>query len=320
MNKTTATPRSTKIPTESARTSGRGAELWKRIAKYRSYYLMLAPAIVFYILFHYVPMYGVRIAFYEYGIMGIKEFIGFENYRYLFASSRFFIAFRNTLVISGVNLLFAMLLNIGVALLLNEIGSRAFKRFMQTMIYLPHFLSWVVVASIFTMLLAPQTGIINAFLEQLGVKPIYFLVSEAWWRKIFIFIYRWKETGWGTIIYLAALAGIDPQLYEAATIDGAGRIRQAWHITLPGLETTILIVFIISLSRILNVFQQVFVLYNPLVYKVADVIGTYTYRIGFEQADYDYATAIGLFRSVVSLVLVLLANYLSVRIRKQSIL
>ena len=298
----------------------RRIDIWRKIFKYRSHYLMLAPAVVFYILFHYVPMYGVRIAFYEYGILGIKEFIGLENYRYLFASSRFFTALRNTVVISGLNLLFAMVFNIGFALLLNELYRRSFKRFMQTVIYLPHFLSWVVVASLFTMLLAPQTGIVNAFLQKIDVKPTYFLVSEFWWRKVFIFIYRWKETGWGTIIYLAALAGIDPQLYEAARIDGAGRLRQAWHITLPGLETTILVVFIISLSSILNVFQQVFVLYNPLVYKVADVIGTYTYRIGFEQADYDYATAIGLFRSVIALVLVLMANYLSKKIRKQSIL
>ena len=281
---------------------------------------MLAPAILFYILFHYVPMYGVRIAFYDYGIFGIKGFIGLENFRYLFASSRFWTAFFNTLIISGANLAIAMVLNVGFALLLNEIRRRWFKRFVQTIVYLPHFLSWVVIASIFTMLLAPQTGIVNAILDQLGLERVYFLASEKWWRSVFIFINRWKETGWGTIIYLAALTGVDPELYEAATIDGAGRMRQTWHITLPALQTTILIVLIMDLSHVLNIFQPVFVLYNPIVYHVADVLGTYTYRVGFEQADYDYATAIGLFRSVVSFVLVMGANWLSRLIRKESIL
>jgi putative aldouronate transport system permease protein len=300
------------------RTGGGG--LIRRMIKFRTLYLMLLPAILFYVLFHYVPMYGVRIAFFEFGIFGIKEFIGLENFRYLFASSRFWNAFWNTLIISGANLALATVMNVGFALLLNEIRRKTLKQIVQTVVYLPHFLSWVVVAAIFTMLLAPQTGILNAAIRKLGGEPVYFLASERWWRPVFLAINRWKETGWGTIIYLAALAGIDPQLYEAARIDGAGRLKQAWYITLPSLQTTILIVFIISLSRVLNIFQPVFVLYNPIVYSVSDVLGTYTYRVGFEQADYDYATAIGLFRSVISFTLVMGANWLSKLIRKESIL
>ncbi len=294
--------------------------LFRRIYKYRFLYMMLAPALLFYLLFHYVPMYGIRIAFYEYGILGIKKFIGIENFRYLFKSDRFWTAFTNTLIISGANLAIGMFLNIAFALLLSEIKFQGPKKFIQTIVYLPHFLSWVVVASIFTMILSPETGIVNAVIKRLGGEPVYFLAAEAWWRKAFIFINRWKETGWGAIIYLAALSGIDPQLYEAATMDGAGRLRQTWHITLPGLQTTILIVFLVQLSRIFNIFQPVFVLYNPVVYRVADVIGTYTYRVGFEQADYDYSTAIGLFRSVIAMLLVLAANFMSKLIRKESIL
>lgn len=292
----------------------------RRVRKYKALYAMLAPAFLFYILFHYIPMYGVRIAFYDFGVRGIKGFIGLENFRYLFASSRFWAAFRNTLIISGVDLACAMVLNVGFALLLNEIQVKGFKKTVQTIVYLPHFLSWVVLASIFTMLLSPETGFINAIIKQLGLKSVYFLTNDKWWRPVFIFIHRWKETGWGTIIFLAALSGVDPQLYEAATIDGAGRLKQVRHITLPAISTTFFIVLIINLSRVLNIFQPIFVLYNPIVYNVSDVIGTYTYRVGIVQADYDYATAIGLFRSVVALVLVLTANFISKKVKGESIL
>jgi putative aldouronate transport system permease protein len=292
----------------------------KKIIKYKALYLMLTPMILFLVLFKYIPMYGIRIAFYEFGIMGIRDFIGLENFRYLFASDRFWTSFFNTLIISGINLVLATIINIAFALLLNEVSHRGSKKIIQTVVYLPHFLSWVVVASLFTMILSPETGIINGVIEKFGGNPIYFLVDEKWWRPSFLFINRWKETGWGTIIYLAALTGIDPQLYEAAKIDGAGRLRQTFAITLPSLQTTILVVFIMSLSKVLNLFQPVFVLYNPLVYKVADVIGTYTYRVGFEQADYDYSTAIGLFRSVISLILVMGANRMSKKINEESIL
>ena len=296
------------------------ARLRSRILKYRAFYLMLLPALVYYIVFRYIPMYGIKISFFEYGIFGQGAFIGLENFRRIFTNKRFLQAFRNTIILSGLNLAWGMVLTIAFALLLNEIRTGVFKKVVQTVAYLPHFLSWVVVASIFTMILSPETGVVNAIIEKLGGKSVYFLISDKWWRSIFVGISRWKDTGWGTIIYLAALSNIDPQLYESASIDGASRLKQTWYITLPGLRTTILIVLIMKLSHILNIFIAVFVLYNPLVYSVADVIGTYTYRVGLVHADYDYSTAVGLFKSLISMVLVLMANRASKQIQGESIL
>ncbi len=292
----------------------------RRIYRYRYFYLMILPAIVFYLLFHYLPMYGVRMAFFEYGVMGQKEFIGFENFIRLFNSEMFLRATRNTLIISFYNLAMSMIASITFALLLNEITHKLLKKFLQTLAYLPHFLSWVVVSSIFALILSPDSGVINELIKYFGGDPVYFLASEKWWVHIFILICRWKETGWGAIIFLAALTGIDTQLYEASAIDGAGRLRQTWHITLPSLKTTILVVFILNLSNILYIFQPVFVMINPLVYSVADVIGTYTYRVGLIEADYDFSTAVGLFQSVISMFLVFGANYISKRVRGEGIL
>jgi putative aldouronate transport system permease protein len=193
---------------------------------------------------------------------------------------------------------------------------------MQTIVYVPHFMSWVVVASIFHIILSPQNGFINNILTGTGVikTPIYFLASEKWWRPAFYFISRWKETGWGTIIYLAAMTGINPELYESASIDGAGKLKQALYITLPSLLPTIIIVLILNLSRILNIFESIFVLYNPVVYSVADVIQTYNYRVGLLDSDYGYSTAVGLFRSLICMFLVIGANFISKRIRGRGIL
>jgi len=292
----------------------------KKMNRYKPFYIMLAPVMVLFFVFHYIPMYGIRIAFYEFNIFGIQNFIGFDNFRRLFSNSFFWAAFRNTIKLSLLNLLIGMVAAVALALLLNEIRNATFKKVVQTVVYLPHFLSWVVVASIFTMLLSPQGGIINEVMKSFGIKPIYFLTSEKWWTPIFVFVTRWKETGWGTIIYLAALTGIDPNLYEAASIDGAGRLKQTWHITLPSLLPTILIVLIMNLARVLNIFESAFVLQNPLVYDVADVIGTYVYRVGMLQADYDYSTAVGLFKSLISMVLVIGSNRISRKIRGESIL
>jgi putative aldouronate transport system permease protein len=183
-------------------------------------------------------------------------------------------------------------------------------------------MSWVVVASIFHIILSPQNGFINNIITRIGIikTPIYFLASEKWWRPAFYFISRWKETGWGTIIYLAALTGINPELYESASIDGAGKLKQALYITLPSLLPTIIIVLILNLSRILNIFESIFVLYNPVVYSVADVIQTYNYRVGLLDSDYGYSTAVGLFRSLICMVLVIGANFISKRIRGRGIL
>lgn len=295
--------------------------LLDRIKKYKLFYVMFIPALLFYIAFEYMPLWGLKMAFYEWGLFGPKYFKGFDNFIDLLSNKLFITSFFNTLIISGYNLIFGMLAAIIFALLLNEIPNGLFKKFTQTVVYLPHFLSWVVTAAIFAMLLSPDSGIINELIKHFGGKPIYFMISNKWWRGIFISINLWKGTGWGAIIYLAALAGVDPQLYEAAAMDGAGRLKQTWHITLPAIQGTILVVFILNLAKVLNIFQPVFLMYNPQVYPVADVIDTYTYRLGFTLgADTDLATAVGLFKSVICMILVLATNFLSKRIKGESIL
>jgi putative aldouronate transport system permease protein len=295
----------------------------QRMNKYKAFYLMLLPVFVFYVLFHYWPMYGIRIAFYDYGIFGIKEFIGLENFKAIFADPLFLQAFRNTIVISLAKLITGTIAAIVFALLLNEIRNGPFKKITQTVVYLPHFLSWPVVAALFALFLSPDAGVVNQLLVKLGIKPVYFMISTKWWQPVFITVNLWKDTGWGTIIYLAALTGIDPQLYEAAAMDGANRLKQTWHITMPCLLNTILVVFILNLAKVLDIMQPIFCMYNAQVYAVADVIETYTYRIAFANAggsDIDLAIAIGLFKSIVAMALVLLCNSITKKFKGESIL
>lgn len=292
----------------------------KNIIKYWQFYIMAVPVLVLLLMFNYYPMLGIRIAFYEWGLFGPVDFVGLDNFKLLFESNMFWRAFFNTLKLSCMNLGLSMLFSVGFALLLNEISGLRFKKFAQTVLYLPHFLSWVVVASIFTMFLSPQGGIINEIIKFFGGEPTYFLVSEQWWTPIYMLISRWKETGWSTIIFMAALAGVEQEMYEAAAIDGASRLKQAWYITLPAIQNTILVVLILNLAKVLNVFESVFVLYNPMVYDVADVIETYIYRAGLINADYGFATAIGLFKSIIALILVVSANKINKKITGEGIL
>lgn len=294
--------------------------LKSRMLKYKYFYLMFFPVFVVLFLFYYMPMYGIKYAFTDYGPFGEPQFIGLDNFRTLFSNTDFIKAFINTVSLSLANLLIGMIVTITFALLLNELKSKFFKSAVQTLLYLPHFLSWVIVASIFILILSPTDGVVNQVLALTGHKPIYFLATEKYWRPIYLFICRWKDTGWGTIIYLAALSGINPELYEAASIDGASRIKQCFHVTIPGIMNTILVVFILDLSKVLNLFDSAFNLMNPMVYNVSDTIQTYTYRIMSTQADYGYSTAVGLFKSVVALVLVLIANQASKKIKGSSIL
>ena len=304
-----------------------------RMYKYRWFYLMFLPVVVVLGVFFYAPMFGIRYAFSTFKLKHITTGVGPDyttglgNFKELFASETFHDAFRNTLTISIVNLILAMVCSVGVALLINEIQNAWGKKIVQTVLYLPHFLSWVVAASIFMLILSAGTdatgadvtnvGFVNAIMLKLGFisEPIDFLTSTKTWRTVYYIMNRWKETGWGTIIYLAALSSISPDLYEAAEIDGAGRIKQTWYITLPALMNTILVVFILNLAKVMNIFESVFVLYNPLVYSVSDVIQTYTYRVGIGNNDYGYSTAIGLFKSVISLILVTFSDFVSKKIR-----
>ena len=293
-----------------------------KIKKDMFYYVMFIPVIIMAIIFHYIPMAGIRYAFYKFTPFK-KEFVGLDNFKNIFtgiSSIRFWNAVENTIFLSLSNIIIGTVAAVTLALLLNEVLNKRIRSLIQTVVYLPHFLSWVVTASIFTIVLSPQGGFVNNILEFFGIEPIYFLANQSWWRPIFLLIYRWKETGWGTIIYLAALTSINPQLYEAAEIDGAGKWKQTIYVTLPCLLPTILVVFILDLAKILNMFQSVFVLYNPMVYEVSDVIQTFTYRIGMQNADYGLATAIGLFKSIISMILVLITNKMSKIIKGSSIL
>lgn len=291
-----------------------------QIYHYRWFYLMFLPVFLSLLVFHYFPIYGIKYAFTDYTPFKEPTWVGLANFEYLFSSKKFWQAFRNTVELSLINLVLGMVFSVGLALLIDEVRSVGFRKATQTIVYIPHFISWVVVASIFTLFLSPQSGMVNAIITSLGGEPIYFLASDKWWRVVFYLLNLWKETGWGTIIYIAALAGVDQEMYEAATIDGAGHFQRVWYISIPAISATILTVFILNLAKVLNLFDSVFVLQNDSVIKSSDVIGTYVYRLGITSADYGVSTAAGLFKSVISLVLITVANRLSKKVKGEGIL
>ncbi|MBD0382980.1 ABC transporter permease [Paenibacillus sedimenti] len=290
-------------------------KLWTDIRKDWDLYLALIPGIAFLLLFKYTPMYGIIIAFKDFSIfdgMAASPWVGWKHFEKLLTSSGFLQVFQNTLMISIYKIVFLFPLPIIVAILLNELRHVAFKRSVQTVIYLPHFLSWVIVSGLFLDLLSTNGGIVNKMIVAMGGEPIRFFLDSDIFRSVLVTSAGWKEIGWNTIIYLAALSGIDPGLYEAAKIDGANKWKQIVHITLPGLIPTILLMFILRLGFVLEAgTEQILVMYNPSVYNVADVIGTYVYRIGLGEQDYSFSTAVGLFESVVAFILILTGNGLA---------
>jgi putative aldouronate transport system permease protein len=297
--------------------------LVKNLNKYKYLYIMLIPGIVFFIIFHYAPMFGITIAFKDFKIMkgiGDSPWVGFKYFKQAFESPYFFQTVLNTLIISLYKLIWGFPGPIILALLLNEVYNRAIKRSVQTISYLPHFISWVVIGGMMTDLLSPQTGVINTIIKAFGREPIYFLASKEWFRTVLVLSSIWKELGWGSIIYLAALSGIDPQLYDAAKIDGCNRLKQTWYITLPGIMGTISIMLILRLGGILNAgFEQIFVLYNPSVYEVSDIIDTWVYRTGLQGMEYSLATAVGLFKSVIGFILIVVSNWASQKMSETGI-
>jgi putative aldouronate transport system permease protein len=296
--------------------------LIKKIKKDKPFYIMFLPVIIFLIIFNYLPMVGLVNSLYEFTQFK-REFIGLANFQDLFfgvRSTGFWRAFVNTITISLTNLVLGTILSVIIALLLNELIILRFKKFTQTVLYLPHFLSWIVAASIFTIIFSPVNGLVNNIGGVFGQEPIYYLAEEKWWQPIFYLLYRWKETGWGTIIYLAALSGINPELYEAAIIDGANRWQQTLHITIPSLTTTILIVFILHLGRVMYIFESVFALQNPNVFAVSDVLQTFAFRIGIENSEYGMGTAISFCASIIGLVFVLITNKINKKFRGSSLL
>ncbi len=286
-------------------------------------YLMLAPALIWFIVFLYQPLYGLQIAFKQFsafkGIDG-SPWIGFTHFVTLFESDQFRSAIWNTLVISFYSLIIAAPIPILLAVMINEVQSKGIRKAIQTSVYLPHFISIVVVAGIVVALLSPTTGLVNNALAALGFDRTYFLTRPEWFRTIFISSGIWKEAGFDSIIYLAAIMGINPALYESAQIDGATRWQMIWRITLPSIVPTIAVLMVIKLGNILEVgYEYIILLYQPTTYETADVISTYIYRLGLQGARYDLAAAAGIFNAVVALVLVLVANKISRRITRTGV-
>jgi len=291
------------------------ANRWQAYRKCKYLFLMLVPVLLWYGVFEYGPLYGIQLAFKDFAIMkGINgsPWVGFKHFELMFTSTQDFgRVFRNTVLLSLYHIVFGFPAPIVLALLLNEVRAYAFKRIVQSISYLPHFLSWVILAGLLNAMLSPTTGVVNYIIELFGFKPIYFLADPAYFRFTLVVSAIWKEVGWGTIIYLAALASIDPSLYEAAVVDGANRWKQTLHITLPLLVPVIAIMFILRIGSVMNAgFDQVLNLYNPAVYAVSDIIDTYVYRVGLSQLQYSLTTAVGLFKNVIAFVLVLGTNYL----------
>lgn len=282
----------------------------------KHYHLMMLPGIVLLIVFHLVPMFGIVIAFQDFNIgLGLKHspWIGLENFKYLFEIRDSKVIFANTVFLATGKIVMHLLVPLVFAILLNELKNVILKRWVQTIVYLPHFLSWVILAGVIIDMLSLD-GIVNGVIRAFGGEGIMFLASNGWFPAIVIGSDIWKEFGFAAIIYLAALAGINSSLYEAAVIDGAGRLQQIFYITLPGLMTTTVLLATLSIGNILNAgFDQIFNLYNPLVYPSGDIIDTYVYRVGLVQAQYGFATAVGLLKSVIGFALIVLSYRIAYR-------
>jgi len=281
---------------------------------------MLAPGIIWYVLFKYVPLMGLSLSFTDYGFRSKVSFVGLENFQRLLTSTIFWNAFRNTLIISLANIVFYFPAPLIVALLINELRSTKAKRFIQFLIYIPYFFSWVVVGSIFVNLLSPSSGLVNNIITKFGGDPIYFMASANHFRPVLISSYIWRQMGYGAVIYVASLTTVQPELYEAATIDGAGHWGKLFYVTLPGIRSTIVTMLLLNLSHVLLIFEQVLVMYNAAVYDVADVLQTYVFREGVLSGDIGYSIAVGMFTSIISLILVLSTNKISSRFLDEPIL
>ena len=294
-------------------------QLTLRVWRHKALYAMLFPGMAWFIVYRYVPMYGSVIAIKEFDF--VKGILAspwadpwYKHFQFFFESPYFTQLLANTFLISLYKLVFGMIPPILMAILLNECRTAWFRRLIQTLSYMPHFLSWVIIYGILLAFLSQSTGLVNRWLTEAGMEPISFLQSTDWFRSILVGSDIWQNIGWGAIIYLAAIAGIDPTLYEAARVDGASRLRMIWHITLPGIRTVIVLLLILRLGHILDAgFEQIYVLYNIQVYPVADIIDTWVFRTGLEQMNFSVAAAVGLFKSAIGFVLVVVANKIANR-------
>jgi putative aldouronate transport system permease protein len=297
--------------------------LLREIRKNASVYAFVLPGLAFVLLFNYYPLYFLQIAFRNYRptrAFNKSEWVGLRYFEQLLTTAGFWRAFRNTLLISGYRLIAGFPVPIILSLLLNEMKHTGFKRITQTIIYLPHFISWVVIASILMNMTSIQGGLLNEIREIFGYEPKIFMADKALFRDILVLSGIWKEAGWGTIIYLAAMSRISPELYESATIDGANRVQNVWYITLPAISEVVVILLVLRMGALISAgFEQILVLQNDYVLEVSDVLSTFVYRTGLLSRRYSYAAAAGLFRSVISTVMVLSANVVARRMGKVGI-
>ena len=292
--------------------------LLKQYAENKYLLIMFLPALLYFIIFKYIPMFGLLMSFQDFnlklGLFGSK-WVGMKHFIYLTADPNFSIVLLNTFLISGLKILFGFPAPIILALVMNEIRVEKFKKITQTITYLPHFFSWVLISGLIFSMLSPSTGIVNYLIQLAGGKPIFFMAEKSYFVPIIVITDIWKELGWGSVIYMAALAGLSMEVYEAATIDGANRFQQMLFITLPGIMSTIAVMLILRVGSVLEAgFDQIFNMYSPPVYDVSDIIDTYIYRMGLQNFKYSLSAAAGMFKSVVGFTLVIATNYITKKI------
>src|SRR4030042_5121892 len=283
----------------------------ERIYKQRFLLILLVPIFIWYILFRYIPLLGNFLSLTNFGRSIHIKFVGFDNFIRLFASLNFWTALRNTLIISSMNIVFYFPLPIILALLMNELYHVRIKRLVQFVVYIPFFFSWVVVGSIFITMLSPSSGIINKIIEYFGGKPIYFMISTFWFRPILVASYIWRTVGYGTVIYIATISTIDPELYDSAKVDGASHFQRIIHITIPCIKSTIATMLLLNLANVLRIFDQIIVMQNAAVYAVSDVLRTYSFREGLQNLNIAYGITISIFTSLITTILVLATNIAS---------
>ncbi len=279
------------------------------------YYLMMAPGLIFFVIWHYVPIWEAKMAFEQVRIIPPNIWVGLKNFQLLFASPVFYQVLANTVIISGMKMLFVFPVPIVVALLLNEVHSGPFRQFVQSAIYLPHFLSWVVIAAVFIAFLSPTDGAVNQLTGYVGLPPINFMTNTSWIRWVLVLSENWRSAGWDSLLYLAAIIAIDPALYDAAELDGANRWQKILYVTIPGIVPTIATLFILNMGLFMSAgLDQVINLQNDVNSSTIDIVDTYVYRIGLITGEYSLATAAGLFKALIGMVLVLLSHFVSKRL------
>jgi len=299
------------------------AKKWQSIIRNYDLYLLLLPTLAYFIIFHYVPMYGLQIAFQNFNpIKGYSgsPWVGFDHFERFFESYQFWTVIKNTIGISVYELLVAFPAPIILALMINQLTSERFKKFVQTVTYAPHFISTVVVVGIVSLLLSPKTGAVNTLLGLLGINPIFFMGDASWFKTVFVLSGVWQNVGWGTIIYLAALTAVNPDLHEAAVVDGASKLQRVLHIDIPSILPTVIIMLIMNIGSMMSVgFEKVYLMQNQLNVDASETIQTYVYKAGLIQAQYSYAAAIGLFNTIINFILLISVNKIAKSLKQTSL-